>query len=188
MHEVVFANRNAAVWLEINLSLPLAQQSSNSRFLNEILNHFEVNKTAGNFHQFSLFSLFHQKAFSITVQIEGDILEFYIEEKEHSNRNIEENEIAQIINCFEKIKEGFLLVKYETRKIVYANEYFLQLTGYKLNEIVDLPIYNLHPAKIHAEIKTATDSLQGLHKVETEVLPFKKSNGSLIYLGIYAFI
>ncbi|EDP73226.1 PAS domain S-box protein, partial [Hydrogenivirga sp. 128-5-R1-1] len=69
-------------------------------------------------------------------------------------------------------------------EIVYVNRYALELTGYKEEEIIGKAIWDFCPIHCKDEIKERVlKRIKGQFFEETtEIVPFKKKNGDVIYL------
>jgi PAS domain S-box-containing protein len=85
---------------------------------------------------------------------------------------------------FDTIREGILVIEFETGKIVDANSYVISMLGYSYSELVNNPIWDLDILANAQELRDSLVNFKSGNNSPPQSIPLKTRDGSIINTDI----
>jgi diguanylate cyclase (GGDEF)-like protein/PAS domain S-box-containing protein len=128
----------------------------------------EISATAVNFQNARVYCFIRD----ITTRKQAEIVLRRMEEKYH--------------DLYENAPDMFVSVETSTGKIVECNDTLARNTGYRKEEIIGHPVFDMYPESYHDQVRQFFVTLKNTGQIHSEDLQLRCKDGSLIYVSLNA--
>jgi PAS domain S-box-containing protein len=115
------------------------------------------------------------------IEIVEDITEY-----RRAEENLKESE-QRFKAIFDNAADGILLADVETKKFYLGNKAICQMLGYKLEEIKNMTIWDIHPKEQISFVSRDFEKRARKEVVLAEDIPIKRKDGSVFYVDLNTF-
>ena len=116
------------------------------------------------------------------INILGEKLEAQVAENQQTQQALADSE-ARLSSLFDSVQDGILVADARTRHFRMANAAMCRMLGYKLDELLNLGIDDIHPEEDLADVARQFErQLKG--EIDLATVPVKRKDGSVFYADI----
>lgn len=118
------------------------------------------------------------------INILGEELEAQVAANKQAQQALSESE-DQLRAVFNAVQDGILVADVETKRFRMANASICRMLGYRLDELIDLAVEDIHPEESRPDVVRQFElQLKGESSLAT--LPVKRKDGTVFYADVNA--